>query len=345
MPQDQQRERYHDVGGDTDEAYCGPIDKSERELLFWEKKCAALRVTLGSPPHSLVTLDELRDTFETFGETLYTELSFYERMLEGQIIILSRKNVITAAEVAQRVPTIAARWRGEANGFFAGLFAQSLIHTGDEGYDPYGGRYVMAPDVLIDQPTLPELACEALVEIMIERGYVTAEDIRIGIERIEAPNPALGARVVAHAWVDEDFRRALIADGMVGTEWLGIPFRDGKLHTVAHSETEHHLVVCTLCSCYPRNLLGQPPAWYLTKRYRARAVREPRAVLAEFGVVPRDTQRVKVHDSTADLRYLVLPQRPARTEGWSEASLATLVSRDAMIGVTIPAIQESTSAT
>jgi nitrile hydratase len=339
MSQYEERERYHDIGGAIGAEYCGPIDKRERELLLWEKKCAALRVTLGGAPHYLIPLDEMRDTFETFGETLYTELSFYERMLEGQIMILVRKDVIAASEVAQRVPAIAARWQGESTGVFTGLFAQSLVTPGAEGKDPYGGRYVMASDVLIEQPSLPELACEALVEILIERGLITADAIRAAIERIEAPNPALGARIVAHAWTDADFRRELIADGMVGAEWLGIPFTDGKLHTVAHSPSEHHLVVCTLCSCYPRNLLGQPPAWYVSKRYRARAVREPRAVLSEFGVVPRDTQRIKVHDSTADMRYLVLPERPSGTEGWDEESLATLVSRDAMIGVAIPTVR------
>ena len=143
--------------------------------------------------------------------------------------------------------------------------------------------------------------------------------------------PKIGARVVARAWNDADFKARLLADGTAGIRELGI---DGWAHlkVVENSERVHNLVVCTLCSCYPVSLIGMSPAWYKKAAYRSRAVREPRSVLAEFGVELSGDVTVEVWDSTAELRYLVLPQRPGGTEGWDDARLAKLVTRDSMIG-------------
>jgi nitrile hydratase len=138
---------------------------------------------------------------------------------------------------------------------------------------------------------------------------------------------------VARAWTDAAFRAHILEDGMAACREYGINFVDGRLTIIANTATVHNVVVCTLCSCYPRNLLGQPPAWYVSKAYRARTVREPRAVLAEFGMTLPEHVTVRVHDSTADLRYMILPLRPAGTTGWDAARLETLVTRDSLIGV------------
>ena len=173
----------------------------------------------------------------------------------------------------------------------------------------------------------------AVRELLIEKGVLSEEDIEPTITEMEGRGPALGARGGAHAWADPDYKARLLSDGSRGVEELGIPVDGTRLIVVENTEDVHNLVVCTLCSCYPRNILGLPPDWYKEAPYRARAVREPRSVLAEFGTLLPDSTTVRVHDSTADMRYLVLPARPTRTEGWPEEKLATLVSRDSMIGV------------
>jgi nitrile hydratase len=176
----------------------------------------------------------------------------------------------------------------------------------------------------------------AVRELLIEKGILTADEIRRAVEAMDARSPATGARVVARAWVDPAYRSRLLAAGTAACQELGIDMGAVKLVVVENTAQVHNLVVCTLCSCYPRMLLGLPPDWYKSRAYRARAVREPYAVLREFGTHLADDVTVRVHDSTADMRYLVLPLRPAGTEGWSEERLAGLVTRDSMIGVSIP---------
>jgi len=177
---------------------------------------------------------------------------------------------------------------------------------------------------------------EAVRELLIEKGVVTADEVRRQIEKMDARSPALGARVVARAWVDPAFKARLLADGSAACRELGIDMGATHLVVVENSAAVHNLVVCTLCSCYPRALLGLPPDWYKSRNYRSRAVREPRAVLAEFGTVLPQGVAVRVHDSTADMRYLVLPARPAGSDSLDEAALAGLVTRDSMIGVSNP---------
>jgi len=181
----------------------------------------------------------------------------------------------------------------------------------------------------------------AVRELLIERRLIGPDEIRRQIELLDSRNPALGAQVVARAWVDPGFRTRLLADGRKACEELGISFYDDTLLIVLeNTDRVHNLIVCTLCSCYPRPVLGLPPDWYKLKPYRSRAVVEPRAVLAEFGTVIPDDVEIVVHDSTAMIRYLVLPKRPAGTENYSEAQLAALVTRDTMIGV-VPVTVES----
>ena len=173
----------------------------------------------------------------------------------------------------------------------------------------------------------------ALKELLIEKGVVTAAEVRHFIEQRDSITPADGARVVARAWVDPAFRKRLFDDANTAVAELGHQITTTKLVAVENTDDTHNVVVCTLCSCYPRDLLGLPPSWYKSRAYRARIVREPRAVLREFGTEIADDVAIRVHDSTADIRFLVVPQRPAGTEGLDEAGLANLVTRDSMIGV------------
>ena len=175
----------------------------------------------------------------------------------------------------------------------------------------------------------------ALKELLIEKGIVTAADVRRNIEARDSITPANGAKVVARAWVDPAYRARLFADGNAAAAELGFAITNTKLVAVENTGAEHNVVVCTLCSCYPRDLLGLPPSWYKSRAYRARVVREPRAVLAEFGTPIPDDVALRVHDSTADMRFLVVPRRPKGTDGMSEEALAALVTRDSMIGVAI----------
>ncbi|MEM9583678.1 MAG: nitrile hydratase subunit alpha [Pseudomonadota bacterium] len=176
----------------------------------------------------------------------------------------------------------------------------------------------------------------AIRELMIEKGEVTPAEITAQIEAMDARSPANGARVVARAWDEPDFKAALLEDGAKATREMGFDIGPMNLVAVENTDTVHNVIVCTLCSCYPRNLLGLPPDWYKTREYRSRTVKEPRKVLAEFGVVLPDSVQCRVHDSTADMRYIVLPARPEGTDGWAQDKLAELVTRDAMIGTGLP---------
>ena len=176
----------------------------------------------------------------------------------------------------------------------------------------------------------------ALKGMLIERGVLTADDIRRRLETNERGTPHQGARMVARAWVDPAFKTRMLADGKTAARELDIEVTEAELMVIENTPGVHNLIVCTLCSCYPRSLLGEPPAWYVSKAYRSRAVREPRKVLREFGLDFAEDVEVRVHDSNADLRYIVLPLRPAGTERLDEAELAALVSRDCLVGTALP---------
>jgi nitrile hydratase len=200
---------------------------------------------------------------------------------------------------------------------------------------PHPHRHPPAPDIE-DFPVTYHQRLEAAVrELLLAKGVITGDDIRRTVERIDSQTPAIGARVVARAWVDPAYKARLLANGSAAVEELGISMEGVRLVVVENTPEVHNLIVCTLCSCYPRPVLGLPPDWYKSRAYRSRAVREPRSVLAEFGTTLPEDVTVRVHDSTADMRYMVLPQRPAGTEHLSEEELAKLVTRDAMIGVIV----------
>jgi nitrile hydratase len=175
-----------------------------------------------------------------------------------------------------------------------------------------------------------------LRELLVEKGLITEEQVSRQVEDMRSRTPERGARVVARAWVDVDFRKRLIENGTNACEELGLDVAPMRLVVVENTPQVHNVIVCTLCSCYPRPLLGIPPEWYKSRSYRSRMVKEPRAVLSEFGLDISEKTMIRVHDSTADMRYMVLPMRPAGTQGWSEERLAGLVNRDSMIGVALP---------
>ena len=175
-----------------------------------------------------------------------------------------------------------------------------------------------------------------LRELLVEKGVITQAQVDGEVQAMRGRTPERGARVVAKAWVDVQFKKKLLENATAACESLGIEIPALKLVAVENTPEVHNVIVCTLCSCYPRVLLGIPPDWYKSRNYRSRTVREPRKVLEEFGLKLSKKTAIRVHDSTADMRYIVLPMRPAGTEGWSEERLAQLVTRDSMIGVSLP---------
>jgi nitrile hydratase subunit alpha len=182
----------------------------------------------------------------------------------------------------------------------------------------------------------------AIEALLLEKGVLTEVEVQDRISYMEARSPANGAKLVARAWVEPEFKARLLSDPKAAAGELGIDASAPVGFVVVENTPHvHNLIVCTLCSCYPRAILGRPPDWYKSFDYRSRAVREPRAVLREFGFEPPEDVEVVVHDSTADMRYMVLPMRPSGTEGMSEEELSRLVTRDALVGVSIPRYEGS----
>jgi nitrile hydratase alpha subunit len=179
-----------------------------------------------------------------------------------------------------------------------------------------------------------EKRATAIMALLIEKGLVTADEVRRTIEQMDERTPALGAKVVARAWVDPAFKARLLTDAKSACAEVGVDAGTlAQIVAIENTDTVHNVVVCTLCSCYPRSILGLPPDWYKSLSYRSRVVKNPREVLHEFGLDLPSAVEVRVYDSTADMRYLVIPARPSGTEHLDEAELAALVTRDSMIGV------------
>ena len=210
---------------------------------------------------------------------------------------------------------------------------------GHGGYDVDPTHHHPPQPDLEDSPlAYHQIMQMAVVSLLVEKEVFSADEMRAQIERMDALNPGHGVRLVARAWVDDGFRTRLLADPKAAAAELGIDTGPIPILVMENTPETHNLVVCTLCSCYPRFLLGLPPDWYKSRSYRSRAVREPRRVLAEFGTGIDVDRRIRVHDSTADMRYMILPMRPVGTEGMSEEELAELVTRDSLIGVTAPRV-------
>ncbi|TML12434.1 MAG: nitrile hydratase subunit alpha [Actinobacteria bacterium] len=200
-------------------------------------------------------------------------------------------------------------------------------HDHDHSHDP----------ITADGEPPAAARARALEELLVEKAVVQREDVRRNIDRLVSRSPADGARLVARAWVDTEFKERLLADARAAAQELDLDSGPSPVVVaVENTETVHHMVVCTLCSCYPRALLGPPPDWYKSLPYRSRAVSDPHGVLAEFGLELDEDVELRVLDSTADVRYIVLPRKPEGTEELSEQELAALVTRDSMIGVAQP---------
>jgi nitrile hydratase subunit alpha len=181
----------------------------------------------------------------------------------------------------------------------------------------------------------------AIEALLLEKDVLSEPEVQDKISYMEARSPANGAKLVARAWVDDEFKELLLSDGKAAASALGMdPEHPAEFIVVENTPEVHNLIVCTLCSCYPRAILGRPPDWYKSFEYRSRAVREPRAVMREFGFEPPEDVEVLVHDSTADVRYMVLPMQPTGTEGLGEQELARLVTRDSLVGVSVPRAQD-----
>ena len=178
-----------------------------------------------------------------------------------------------------------------------------------------------------------QIIIDALQQVLIGKGLLTAHEVTAAIAKLESPGLHLGAKIVAKAWTDPTFKSRLLSDGRAAVQELDIPVTEARIIVVENTAQLHNLITCTLCSCYPRSILGQPPSWYISKAYRARSVREPRQVLAEFGLDLMKDIKLVVHDSNADMRYLVLPEPPHDVERYTISELETMISRDHLIGV------------
>jgi nitrile hydratase len=210
-------------------------------------------------------------------------------------------------------------------------------HDHDHTLSPSGHPYRADDDVPLTYWQTMEIAVR---ELLVAKNITTPAEIAAQIDLMDARSPAAGAAVVARAWADPAFKARLLADGSAASREMGFEVGPMKLIAVENTAQIHNVVVCTLCSCYPRNLLGLPPDWYKSRAYRSRTVKEPRKVLTEFGVTVPETTEVRVHDSTADMRYIVIPQRPEGTDDLPEAQLAACVTRDSMIGTGIAALPQ-----
>jgi nitrile hydratase len=211
-------------------------------------------------------------------------------------------------------------------------------HHQDHDHDHGTHRH---PPVQPDDTSPPghyEVMILAMRDLLVEQGALSADQIRRGLETLDSWQPSRGAEIVVRAWTDPAFKQRLLADGNEAVADYDIDMGGAKLTVHENTATVQNVVVCTLCSCYPRAILGLPPDWYRSKNYRSRVVKEPRKVLSEFGTELPDDMVVRVHDSLADLRYLVIPRRPAGTEHWSKDELAAIVTRDCMVGVANPRI-------
>jgi hypothetical protein len=178
-----------------------------------------------------------------------------------------------------------------------------------------------------------QIVVDALQKVLITKGLITAREVTAAIAKLESPGLHLGAKIIAKAWTDPEYKERLLVDGRAAVQELDIPVTEARIIVVENTAQVHNLITCTLCSCYPRSILGQPPSWYISKAYRARSVREPRRVLEEFGLdLPCDMKLV-VHDSNADMRYLVLPEPPLNIDLRTTFDLEAMISRDHLIGV------------
>jgi len=308
----------HDVGGEE----AGPIDTEDHGMTHWEKHANALRMT--AVAKKLGTLDELRRATEGLGARYY-EIGYFERQTESLAIILAEKDLVAGDALKARMEDIAAR------------FDVPIIDL-PKDHDHHGKP--IKEDETGEGPNQHHLMNLAMQELLQDQNLITADDIRSKIEKFEDDYPNRGAKVVAQAWTDADFMKRLLEDANPVIEDMGIDLEHAsRIIAIENTAEVHNVIVCTLCSCYPRTLLGQPPTWYKSRSYRSRVIFEPRAVLKEFGTEIDDNVVIRTHDSNADMRYIVIPMRPGGTDNWSQEQLEAIISRDSLVGITVLADQ------
>ena len=296
----------------------GPVNIAAHEFAPWQKRIeATVRLAIMSPKSGL-SVDEFRRAIEELPPQLYDSLTYFEKWIAALSNLMVARGAFTKAEIEARRRDAAGSHAAEA------LVEDDHDHNHDHDHAP----------IRADEPSGPyQVLADTLRALLIEKDYFTPAQHRELIGAIDASGPAAGARLVVRALTDPGFKQRLLDDGRAACKELGIALNEVNLVTVENTARVHNVVVCTLCSCYPVFILGRPPDWYKSAAYRSRVVREPRAVLKEFGTDIAAGREVRVHDSTADMRYLVLPLRPTGTEGWNAAKLEAIVTRDTMVGV------------
>lgn len=305
----------HDIGGEA----AGPVDTNDHGMTHWEKHANALRMTASE--RKFCTLDELRRACEALGERYY-QIGYFERQTESLAIMLVEKGLFSNDQLDARMAAVRDR------------FDVPVIPL-PEDHD-HDGKPIQE-DETGEGPNHHHVMNLAIQELLQDLDLITPEDIRRKIEQFDGDYPNRGPKVVARAWVDADFKARLLTDANAVIEKMGIDLEHApEIIALENTPEVHNVVVCTLCSCYPRQLMGQPPTWYKSRSYRSRVVFEPREVLKEFGTELPDHVSIQTHDSNADMRYIVIPLRPAGTDGWSEAQLEEIVSRDSLVGMSVP---------
>lgn len=321
--------KHHDIRGRP----AGPVERVEAPPNHWQKRMEAMRDCLARRSPAVMQVDEMRRGIEEMPAADYAAFDSYQRKTVAIRNVLVGKGVLDAAEMEAAIRWL--RREKEKDIEAARGLPEHRVHgyddqADDDDHDDHHHDHALSEEPVMDEY---DLISEAMIQGLVARGLLLPGELRAGIERAEMAGPTLGADVVVRAWVDRDFKAALLVDGKAAMARIGIGALEAQIVAVENTHDVHNLVVCTLCSCYPRSILGSPPAWHVGKAYRAPAVCEPRKVLAEFGIELGGDFRVRVHDSTVNMRYLVVPMRPAGTDDWAEERLKRLVTRDSMIGV------------
>ena len=307
--------RPHDMGGGA----AGAMDPVDHGMVHWEKQANALQMVVFGKDFG--RLDEMRRVVEDLGAD-GDPMGYFGKRTHGLNEVLQEHSVYNAEILAAKMDDIARRFD---------VPIVDLPHDHDHDDKPIQEDDTGGP------PNRFQVMSLAIQELLEERGLISADEVRGMMERFDDDYPNRGASVVVRAWLEPDFKAALMKDARTAIASMGIDLEyQANIVALENTPEIHNVVVCTLCSCYPRFLLGQPPSWYKSRAYRSRVVYEPRTVLTEFGTQIPDDVSIRVHDSNADLRYLVVPMRPKGTEGWTLEQLTEIVTRDCLVGVTVP---------
>jgi hypothetical protein len=317
--------RPHDLGGLSATA----IDQSGHDFAYWEKQIDSIMRLVSDKERGLLTVDELRRNVEELGPDVYKSLSYYERWILALSDIFLQKGVFTVDEMGRKMSDVERSWAADR------AFKKEHSPHDPAHHHDHEGPHPHQADIEDKEATRYQVMAKSVTELLIEKAVFSADTFRQQLEKMDAKTPADGARMIARAWVDDVYKKRMLADVNAAAVELGLDAGSIPIRAVENTPALHNVIVCTLCSCYPRMLIGLPPDWYKSHAYRSRTVREPRVVLKEFGTIIPDDIEIRVHDSTADCRYMVVPMQPTGTEGLSEDALADLVTRDCMIGVAV----------